>query len=843
MEEPTPGSETKRTRREWTGFWCMIAQQTQNAFNDKTAQFILVPLGGAVGFAWLGARVEDLAALLISLPFVLFSPLAGWLSDRFSKRDVLIGSAVAQLLILGGLCVAIRLHNLPLALLGFFALAIQSAFFSPAKIGINKELLGSTHLGFAAGIQQMMTMLALLAGQIAAGVIFDRQWQALGGTPGDAWQAALLPMGLLTASSLPAILLAWLVPRVPAQGGAKLHPGVLLEHFRHLRGLWSDAPLRQASFAEAYFWGFAAYINLWSLKVAAELTGGGAGFGTLSSLYMAAASLGMIGGFAATAFLLRRRIELGWVPVGGAAMTLLSLALAFLDPAGPRFLGTLGVLAFASALYLAPLNAWMQDRYPAAKRGELQAAANLQDCLAGILAFALLIGIGALEHLAGFSPMACLRGQVAVIGLTSGLITWFIIRLLPSDFVRVIGLMLLRLFYRIRGSGEANVPATGGALLLPNHITWADAFFLTAASPRPIRFIMEEGFMGTRAIRIFCQLFDTVPISSAKPREALRAAADSLKQGHLVCIFPEGQLTRTGTLRELKRGFELIARQAACPLVAAWTDGAWGSIFSFEGGRFFRKFPRRLRYGLSIAFAPPIAPADANLERIRHAMLAASAMALDARLGHARIDPARRASRANALQLTQVNALQRKQPVHLLAGDPLPDRLPGLRAFSRIGRAPLARFPGLLPSAGSWLGGDALRERIENSPPRETPAVFFDFSGRAHQPLDRPHWLHCPCLAIEGVIVALSMPDPPQPQPASQPQSGRKPGSLGILLPGFAVEMADGNYRIQGPAIPGGLSLPPGFRIDEESFVFPPSTSPGLSLPAIQRPRSAAGGD
>ena len=159
-----PEVDKTPTRREWTGFWSMIAQQTQNAFNDKIAQFILVPLGGAVAFSVGGARVEDLAAVLIALPFILFSPLAGWLSDRFSKRDVMIGAAVAQLLILAGLCLAIRQQSMPLALVGFFALALQSAFFSPAKMGINKELLGSRHLGFAVSIQQMMTMVAIYIG-------------------------------------------------------------------------------------------------------------------------------------------------------------------------------------------------------------------------------------------------------------------------------------------------------------------------------------------------------------------------------------------------------------------------------------------------------------------------------------------------------------------------------------------------------------------------------------------------------------------------------------------------------------------------------------------------------
>lgn len=818
--EDSGNVEREPSAREWTGFWSMIVQQTQNAFNDKAAQFTLIPLGGAVGFAIFGARVEDIAALLISLPFIIFSPLAGWLSDRFSKRDVMLGAAIAQLFILGSLFFSVRSQNMPLALVGFFALAVQSAFFSPAKMGINKELVGSRHLGFATGIQQMMAMLAMLTGQIAAGVIFDRQWKALGGTLEAAWQAADLPLLVLTAASIPAIVMAFIVPRVPAQGCEKLHPGLLVQHFSHLRDLWSDAPLRRASFAVAYFWGFAAFINLWSLKVAADLTGGNAGFGTLSSVYMAAASIGMIGGFALSAFLLRRRIELGWVPVGGMAMTVFALILAFIDPARPVFLFLLGSLAMSSALFLAPLNAWMQDRYPAAKRGELQAAVNLQDCLAGILAFALLIALGAAANAMGFSTAVGLRGQIAAIGVTSGLITWFIIRLLPSDFVRVIGLMLIRLFYGIRSTGGDHLPKKGGALLLPNHITWADAFFLTAASPRPLRFIMEEGFMGTRAIRVFCQLFDTVPISSDKPREALRAASDALRRGDVVCIFPEGQLTRTGTLRELKRGFELIAKQSGCPLIPTFTYGAWGSIFSFERNRFFKKWPRRLRYGISVAFGAPITPKGADIEQVRRGMMDASAAALEARLKMPRIeqtDP-RRTRRANALQLAQVNALQRGASISTLAGDPCATLLPGLTEFQKLYQSTIISSDDLT-SGDTWLGGDCLREAIKAAPPRSTPAVFYDFGAKASVPLNRNDWVHCPCLAIDGVIVSLSMPDPPRPLAGSKLQVGMKPGACGMVLPGFGLSINGERKVLTGPSAPLGIELPDGSDLDAEGFL------------------------
>lgn len=831
------------TRRDWVGFWSMIGQQTQNAFNDKAAQFILIPLGGAVGFA-----VESSAALMIALPFVLFAPLAGWLSDRFSKRDVMLGAAFAQCLILGWLFGAVAARNMPLALGGFFALAVQSAFFSPAKIGINKELVGSKHLGFAAGIQQMMAMLAILAGQIVAGTLYDQRYGRLGGVPDVAWQAAATPLLVLTSLSLPAILLAWIVPRTPAQSTAPLTLGLVFRHFQHLADLWRRTGLRRASLGVAFFWGFAAFINLWSVKLAKALTGGQEGFGTLASWFMGAASVGMIGGFGAASFLLRRRIELGWVPVAGAAMTVAGLALAAIDPqpalrlvagggeawpsllrsaGGSLFLWTLAGLAFFAAVFLAPLNAWMQDNYPADKRGELQAAVNLQDCFAGILAAVAIETMTRLAGLAGLDAIAGFRVQIAVAALSCGLITWFILRLLPADFIRVVGLTLLHAIYRIRTSGTSAIPKSGGVLLLPNHITWADAFFLTAACPRPVRFIMEEGFMRHRAVRVFCRIFDTLPISSAKPKDALNAATRALKAGDVVCIFPEGQLTRTGTLRHLKRGFELIARRAECPLIPVWTDGVWGSVFSFEGDRFFRKFPRPLRRGLAVAFGAPLPPESTGPEELRLGLHAASSEALKARLTR-RDHPAR----ANALQLSQINGLRRGIAIGALDGDPLPGDIGALDVFSRWFRAPLQRHHSPLDGGeGIWIGGGTLRDAIAGSPPPPSPRVFFDFSERSHEALGAGGWLHCPCLAIRGTVVAMSLPDPPAPYPTSQRQTGTKPGSVGLLLPGFALRKRDGRLAISGPSLEDELLLPAGWTIDDEGFLFPSGEWIGSGAP------------
>lgn len=824
--------ENEPTRRQWFGFWSMIVQQTQNAFNDKLAQFTLIPLGGAVGFA-----VESWAGLMIAMPFVLFAPLAGWVSDRFSKRDVMLGAAISQVLILGWICGSVWMKNLPFALIGFFALATQSAFYSPAKIGSNKELVGSKHLGFAAGIQQMTAMLAILCGQIVAGGLFDHQFAGHGGAANVAWHAALVPLLILTACSLPALGLAWAVPRVPAKGGVKFSGGLLVSHFANLADLWRDGGLRRASFGIAFFWGFAAFINLWSVKMAKAMTGGGDGFGTLSSEFMAAASLGMAGGFGFASFLLRKRIELGWVPVAGMAMTASAVTLAFLVPGGWPFLFCLGLLAFFAAIFLAPLNAWVQDRYPADKRGELQAAVNLQDCFAGIIAVALIASCEFAAAAMGLDAALGFRIQMVIIGLICLVATISIVRTMPGDLIRLVGVAIIRSIYRIKTVNADRVPTQGGVLLLPNHVTFADAFFISAACPRPVRFVMDEAFMKSAAIRAFVSVFDTMTIRRDQPLEAIRRMIKALKDGDVVCLFPEGQLTRTGTLSELQRGFELTAKKAGHPLIPMWCDGSWGSIFSFERGRFFRKKPYQLPYGMSIAFGEEIEPAEANLDVVRQRMLEASASALAARfegeswgsripsgdeaaVAKFRLLPEieRRRIWMNGHQIGQVNALQRRKAFAVLKEDAEVLDLLGLcLAFPALYDAELVVRESIDGrDAVPWVGGDALRERIENQPDRLNGFVFYDFSKRAHQPLSAAGVVHFPCLSIGGRVVAMSMENPPPSEAGEEPQHGHKAGSWGKLLPGFFIKAG----RVHGPAAPPeGLELPASCRLDAAGFL------------------------
>jgi len=179
---------------------------------------------------------------------------------------------------------------------------------------------------------------------------------------------------------------------------------------------------------------------------------------------------------------------------------------------------------------------------------------------------------------------------------------------------------LVRSVYRVCALGVEHLPQ-GGFLLLPNHITWVDAIVLQIACPRPIRYIIDQEFYCKPILQPFVRLVRCIPIDTRHSRSAVRAATEKIDDGEIVCLFPEGQLERAGTLLRLQRGYELIAHHANAPVVPVWLDRLWGSIFSFQGGRFFTKWPKEIPYRVTVAFGKPLEPKAAEIATVREELL------------------------------------------------------------------------------------------------------------------------------------------------------------------------------------------------------------------------------
>ena len=618
------------SRRNWLSFSAMTSMAGLNAFNDNFARFMLLPLGGWLVAQGTGFNIEHVLGILMVLPYILFAPSSGWLADRFPKSSVVRWAAWMQMLALAFMSFALWKKSLPLAVLAFFILALQSALLSPAKTGILKELLGCKKLAFGSGVAEGVTILCVIIGQIVAGVLFDHRLAQTS----EGWSAALPPMLVIFGGCLIAVVLTQLVEKTSPNDVGPLTTKVAFRHVRDFKAVWRERPLKLSALGVAFFWGFATFILLAVYQVASELHNGGAGTGTANSLMMATASVGIALGSVGAGFLSRRGTELGLVPVGGLVMTLGAIMLALASSALVFSLG-LFVAGAGAAVFLIPLKANLIDLSPCDERGKVLSVSNLMNNLAGAIAIVLqfvfkMIGL----------PMGL---QMAVFAIFAAMATRYVMKLLPRNFWFFVGVTLIRALYRIRIRNAENMPKEGGVILCPNHMTFVDSLVMSAASPRPVRFLIAEKCYRQKWVGRFAKMFNAVPVSPERAKEAIRIAADEAAAGNVVCIFPEGQLSRSGAVCEVKRGFEMIARKADVPVVAAYMHGLWGTFTSFSGGRYFRKWPRRLGAGLTVSFSEPLAPREATAVAVDRAWRKMASDSLDSEKVDQRrfADPAR----------------------------------------------------------------------------------------------------------------------------------------------------------------------------------------------------------
>jgi acyl-[acyl-carrier-protein]-phospholipid O-acyltransferase/long-chain-fatty-acid--[acyl-carrier-protein] ligase len=279
-------------------------------------------------------------------------------------------------------------------------------------------------------------------------------------------------------------------------------------------------------------------------------------------------------------------------------------------------LGLLAALGFFGGFFIVPISALIQHRPEEQHRGGVLAAANLLSFVGILLASVAYYGF---KHFLHLGPAGIFFWSSF---LTLGSLA-YVLWLLPDSLLRLLLWIAAHTFYRLDLKGQENVPARGGALLTPNHTSWVDAVLLLAATDRPIRFLMFKGVYENFLVKPFAKMLKIIPIASDQgAREmihSLREASEALRNGEVVCIFPEGEITRIGQLLPFRRGFERIVKGIDVPIVPVNLDGIWGSIFSFSGGRFLWKVPRSIPYPVRITFGKPL-PSTATASEVRRAV-------------------------------------------------------------------------------------------------------------------------------------------------------------------------------------------------------------------------------
>lgn len=593
------------------GTQAFLWTQFLGAFNDNVFK-IAVSLIAVSAAAGSGSGYLTTVGAVFILPFVLFSGYAGELSDRLSKRTILVATKVFEIATMGLAVLAFAIGSLPALLSVLFLMALQSTFFSPAKYGIVPELLPDKDLSRANGLLEMSTFVAIIVGTSAGSFMFS------------AWRDRLPLLGLvLLAVAVAGTISSLWIPRVPAAataGPARLSPfggiGSGIARLRRDRTLWLSV------IGMSYFWFFGALLQMAILLLGTEV------------MHLTEYWVGVLGAFLAVGIALGSmaagrlsgdKVELGLVPLGSIGIGVSSLLLSRVE-SFPAVCSLLAFLGLSGGLFVVPLNALLQQKAGAAERGQLLATNSFLNNVGILLASGVL---WMLRDRLQIKPPQILF----LFGLVTLAANVYVLRVLPAFLIRFVLWLLTHTVYRIRIEGQEHVPFRGPALLVCNHVSHVDGFLVGACVQRFIRFMVYRPYYELKAFNWILRLMHAIPVAAGRRdvAESLQRAREELRQGHVVCIFAEGAISRTGNLLPFKRGFERIVEGLDVPVIPVHLDQVWGSIFSFKNGRFFWKFPTRIPYPVTVTFGRPL-PSTAKAADVRQAVMELGAEAVARRM-------------------------------------------------------------------------------------------------------------------------------------------------------------------------------------------------------------------
>jgi acyl-[acyl-carrier-protein]-phospholipid O-acyltransferase/long-chain-fatty-acid--[acyl-carrier-protein] ligase len=580
-------------------FWLMFVVEFQNAFSDNTLKFIVTFFIIGMGLS-LEKRdsLVPLVSAVFALPFVLFSMAGGYFADRFSKRNIAIAVKCAELGIMSIVSLGLWLENIPLMLAAIFLMSTHSAIFGPTKYGMLPELLPEKRLSWGNGIFGLGTFAASIAGQIFAGTLSD-----LFG------KKQIYSGGLLILLALVGLSLCCGVTRLPAADPRKkFRANFIGDFFSQFKAIRGDRVLFLGVMGNTFLWFLGALLQLVILFYGKDTLGLD---DTHITYLLAALILGLGAGSLAAGFLSGGKIEYGLVPLGMAGLTVFAVALSQIKPAPAPFALNLALLGFFGGFFNVPVNAIIQHRPDADKKGGVIAVSALLSWIGMLLSAGVYYLLKVVLHLT--PPQIFLFG--AMLSLAG---TLYCLVLMPDSLLRFVLWMLTKTFYRIRVDGRDNIPEKGGALFVCNHASWMDALLLLASTDRQIRFLMFKDIYEKRWIHWGARILGVIPISAEQhPREliqSLQTASDAIRSGEVVCIFAEGQITRIGQLLPFRRGMERIMKNVDAPIVPVALDGVRGSISSYKHHRFVWKWPRKIPHPVTVSFGAPLPPTATPFE-------------------------------------------------------------------------------------------------------------------------------------------------------------------------------------------------------------------------------------
>ena len=573
-------------------FWT----QFLGAGNDNLFKFAFtVMVTYQLQVSWLA---PDLAGLVIGAlfiaPFLLFSATSGQLADKYDKARLIRFIKWLEVAIMALAAWGFLAAHVPVLLACVFLMGLHSTLFGPVKFAYLPQHLSERELTGGNGMVEMGTFVAILLGSVAGGLLI-----AVPGNGGH--YAAAACVGLAIAGRV----VAQLIPRSPSTDALlRINWNPFTETWANLKLARGNVVVFRSLLGISWMWFFGAVFLSQFPSFAKQVLHGDE---QVASLLLVVFSIGIGVGSLLCEVLSRRQVEVGLVPLGAIGMSVFSIDLYFASRGLPaaanlglaeftrqwqhwRVMADLALLSLFAGLYSVPMYALIQMRSAPSHRARIIAANNILNAL---FLIASSVGAGLLLQAKFSIPEVFL-----IVGVLNGVVAAYIFMLVPEYFLRFVAFVATRLVYRFEVRGGNNIPPTGAAILVCNHVSFVDPVLLMAASPRPIYFIMDHRIFAMPLLGWFFRLARAIPIAPrAEDPQAYEAAFTRarlvLEAGDLLCIFPEGSLTRDGELGAFKGGVMKLLESKPVPVVPLALQNLWGSFFSRAGGAVMRRPFRR----------------------------------------------------------------------------------------------------------------------------------------------------------------------------------------------------------------------------------------------------------
>jgi 1-acyl-sn-glycerol-3-phosphate acyltransferase len=599
-------------------FLPFFGAQALGAFNDNVYKNVLVILATyqAASYTRLDpALLTNVAAGLFILPFVLFSGIAGQLADRHDKARVLKVVKAAEILIMAVAGIGFATHSMAVLLGALFLMGMHSTFFAPAKYGLLPEVLRDVELVGGNAMVEMGTFVAIVLGTLVAGLL-----AAQGSVP--------LIVTMLLVIAVAGFLSSLAIPKLqPAAPGLKIDWRPWTSTWDNLRAAAESRPVFLSILGISWFWFYGAVVLAQLPLYTKDVLGGSEQVVTVL-LVMFSAGVGI--GSLLCERLSGHKVEIGLVPFGSIGLTVFAVDLFFATPAMPgndlsarefieaagswRVLLDMALIGMFGGFFIVPLYAMVQQR----TRREIMSRVIGANSILNALFMVVAAGLAALALHAGLT----IPQLLLLTGVLNAFVAVYIYSLVPEFLLRFLAWLLVHFVYRLDRRGIENIPQEGPALLICNHVSFADAIVISAACPRPIRFIMESSIFRIPVLSTIFKGMKAIPVAPAREdpqvyERAFQLVAAELRDGNLVCIFPEGRLTPDGEIGEFRSGMMRILKETPVPIVPMALCGLWDSMFSRKYKQVWKRWPRRFWACITLKVGELIEPEQADVQGLR----------------------------------------------------------------------------------------------------------------------------------------------------------------------------------------------------------------------------------